>query len=925
MYLDKENKVQLNFNEIIPKSQTKKFSQEILFKQKNIFFSLVSKIKYENFFSLSIIYKYTIINCLPCSIFVSRNNNKINNSNDNENIEIKKNSLYRIDDASLFTHNNSIFLKVKIQDQYYTSKLSLMRNDTKTKLINFVNSSNDKQITLQIIIKESHKNKSIIIYSENILYNKSGLGLKILAQDENNYNYIYNIEKNIYLISSELKIKKTNCFVTIKSTKNIFITKNLKYEDIKKTSISGFSLNFEGKKDIFNFELIIDKSISNLWCENDENNILRKINEKNENYVTIYTIMPKYNIINLTENQNHNCLNLLLKNSQKYFLGINIQSLEEIKNKNNYYMFKNLYENYSYTICLKDKIYNIELKKAQNGGYKNIFVFNNNMNYSKVIVENKTNFEIFIKQKRFEKLKQKIKQNEQQILKIYAQVNKTFSAEIDNKLYFFNLNEIGQKQLKNNLYQFIEKDKISTKIIFYIKTLDHNVMAKSKSLMDLIQPNINNLKFNFNKDKYIKINLLINHINVSIINQNKQERKEIVLLFINNFQCGIKLLTSKLYSKYKMKLNIKISNLESYNLLSNNNIPYLCLNTTSPLINIYSELIYEPKKNSITVFELVNELGDIKINITPSFLQEMYNFVQNIYENTDIYRKKISNIFLAKNLDTDLSLLDLQNVYNYKSISLMPLTIIINKIILSGAKIRFKLKKEGIDSLPKSIIDNINYWKMFPFFDIGKETKAVISQIELEGPFKDIKYLYEEIKINVITQLSTEIVIKVLHPSNNEIKDNMKNIMIGFDSSKLIHKINVENSLRIKNKRMFIGKNKFFKKYDKNFAIVEQAIKNMGNFNEKFFIDFFSNFNDEKSLLIFFEDCFVYSNENGQNIKIIYYKNLKEINKEKVGKKFCINCKYINEEKEYKDISVEFKNGNFSENIYKLLNSFSNI
>ena len=94
---------------------------------------------------------------------------------------------------------------------------------------------------------------------------------------------------------------------------------------------------------------------------------------------------------------------------------------------------------------------------------------------------------------------------------------------------------------------------------------------------------------------------------------------------------------------------------------------------------------------------------------------------------------------------------------------------------------------------------------------------------------------------------------------------------------------------------------------------------------KNFLLIFFSNFNDEKSLLIFFEDCFVYSNENGQNIKIIYYKNLKEINKEKVGKKFFINCKYINEEKEYKDISVEFKNGNFSENIYKLLNSFSNI
>ena len=542
----------------------------------------------------------------------------------------------------------------------------MLRNDTKTKLINFVNASNDKQITLQIIIKESHKNKSIIIYSENILYDKSGIGLNIFTEDENNNNYIYNIGKNIYLISSEIKLKKSNCFLCIKFAKNIFITKYLKFDDIKNMIIPGFSLNFEGKKDIFSFELIIDKSVSNLFCGNDENNILLKINEKNENYITIYTIIPKYNIVNLTGNKNNESVNLLLKNSQKYFLGVNIQSLEEIKNKNNYYMFKNLYENYLYTICLKDNIYNIELKKSRSGGYKNIFVFNNNMKYSQVIVENKTNFEIFLKQKGFEKFKQKIMQNEQQILKIYEQSNNYFSVEIDNKLYYLNLNETGQKQLKKNLYQLFEKDKISTKIIFFIKSFNHNIFSKSKSLMNIIRPNFNNLKFNFSEDKYIKINFLINHINISIISQNKQERKEIVLLFINNFQCGAKLLTSKLYSRYKIKLNAKISNLETYNLLNNNN-SYICLNSSSPLINIYSELNYEPKKILITVFELVNEFGDIKLNITPKFLEEIYNFVLNIYENTVLYKKKISNIFLAKNLDTDLLLLDLQNNYYYRS------------------------------------------------------------------------------------------------------------------------------------------------------------------------------------------------------------------------------------------------------------------
>ena len=916
---DNENDIKLKLSEIVPKEQTKKLSKEILFERKNIFFSLVSKIKSENLIGFSIIYKYSIINCLPCSIYISKIINQTNKSNDNENIEIKKNSLYNIENASFFTQSNSIFLKIKIQGQYYTSKLSLMRNDTKTKLINFVNSSNDKQIILQIIIKESYKNKAMIIYSENILYNNSGIGLNIFTQDENNHNYMYDIGNNLYLFSSE--IKKTNSFICIKSSKNIFITKYIKYEDFKKMELSGFSLNFEGKKDIFSLDLIIDKSTTNLWFENDEKKLLNKINEKNENKVTIYTILPKYNIINFTEKKVSNYINLMLKNSQKYLLGINIKNLEEIKNKSNYFILENLSENSLYTICLKGNIYNIEIKKSQNGVYKNIFIFNNNLKNSQALVENKTNYEIIVKQKTFEKFKQKIKNGEKQILKIYDQTNKNFSAEIDNKLYFFNLNETGQKLLKKNLFLYIENDRISTKIIFYIKSLNQNSFQKSKSLMNLIQPNFNNLKLNFNKDKYIKINLLLNHISISIISQNKKERKEIVLIFIKDFQSGIKLLTSKSHSKYKIKLNTKISSFEAYNLLSTNN-SYLCLNTTSPLINIYSELIYDLSKNKISIFELVTELGDIKLNITPVFLQGMYNFVQNIYENFDIYMKQISPYFLSSNLN-NLNSFYLQNDYNYYRI---PLTIIISKMILSGVKIRFKLKKEGIESLPKIIIDSINYFKCFPFFDIGKETKAILSRIELQGPYKDITSLLDELKVNIITQLSTEIVIKVLHPSNNEIKDNMKN-MIGFDSSKLVHKINLENSSRIKFKRTFIRKNKFFKKYDKNHSLVEHTIKNLGNFNDKFYIDSVYNFNEAKDVLIFFEDCFIYANENGQNIKNISYKKLKEIKKEKINKKFIVSFLYTNaeEDKELQKVFIEFKNENNAEKIYRLLNNFSNV
>ena len=215
-----------------------------------------------------------------------------------------------------------------------------MRNDTKTKLINFVNSSNDKQITLQIIIKESYKNKAMILYSENIIYNKSGIGLNIFTQYENNHNHIHDLGKNIYLISSDKK--KSKSFIGIKSSKNIFIPKYIKYEDFIKLVNQGFSLNFEGKKDIYNFELIIEKELSNLWCENDKNNFLNKIEEKNGNKTTIYTILPKYNIINFCENKTNTNMNIVLKSKQKYFLGIDIKNMEDIKDRNNYYLFDNL-------------------------------------------------------------------------------------------------------------------------------------------------------------------------------------------------------------------------------------------------------------------------------------------------------------------------------------------------------------------------------------------------------------------------------------------------------------------------------------------------------------------------------------------------------------------------------------------------------
>ena len=141
-------------------------------------------------------------------------------------------------------------------------------------------------------------------------------------------------------------------------------------------------------------------------------------------------------------------------------MGINIKNMEDIRDKNNYYVFDNLGLNSFYTICFKENMYNIEIKKAEKNGYKNIFINNYNSKNSQIIVENKTGFEIFIKQKTFEKFKQKINKNDKQILKIYDQSNKNFSVEIDNKLYFFNLNESEERLLKKIYFYILKRIKL---------------------------------------------------------------------------------------------------------------------------------------------------------------------------------------------------------------------------------------------------------------------------------------------------------------------------------------------------------------------------------------------------------------------------------------------------------------------------------
>ena len=498
-------------------------NKDILFN--NINLSLISKNNSKIYKKIIISNKYCINNCLPCSLYIN-------------DVEIKNNSSFNLDDISLLTEHNSIKLKLKTLDKYFYSKLSLKRNETK-KLIKFSCTENKESIILPILIKETPKIKIIVIYSEYILYNNSGIELNISSQDENNINYLHNIGNDIFLISSE--IKQSNAYLCLKSNKNIFEPNYIQYEQIIKKEMFEFTLNIEDKlkTNNYNLDLIISKNKSSIWCENDKSDII-KIYKEELDSISLYTIIPKYNIINTKTKK----INIILKSNDKYYMGINIANEEGIKDIKNFYIFDTLALNSLYTICIKEKLYNVMVKKAKNGGYKELYIVSNNLKYSQVIVENKTNYDITLKQKEYEKYKQLIERNKTQTLKIYGQANHIFSIEIDNKLYYFNLNDAGKKHLINNLYLNISQNKYnanSKNVTIYFQhsniDLNNDFIHKSKSVMNLPKIAYRNFKINYTQDKYIKINIIFNHLNISVIGQNKNtsgeiyDRKEIALIY----------------------------------------------------------------------------------------------------------------------------------------------------------------------------------------------------------------------------------------------------------------------------------------------------------------------------------------------------------------------------------------------------------
>ena len=136
---------------------------------------------------------------------------------------------------------------------------------------------------LSFFLKNKEYQKSLIIYSDYILCNDSGINFKFSS------NFLYNIADNIYLISNKINLEESN----FRISNNILNSPNINLEEIIKASPYYYLPLNNGN---YNLSLSIKKNISFISIRNNPN--------FRENIISmIFYILPICKITNLISNK----------------------------------------------------------------------------------------------------------------------------------------------------------------------------------------------------------------------------------------------------------------------------------------------------------------------------------------------------------------------------------------------------------------------------------------------------------------------------------------------------------------------------------------------------------------------------------------------------------------------------------------------
>jgi len=871
---------------------TNNFKKKLNFSTKSFTMQMFKKFKIVRM--LVIYSEYNIINCLPCNIIVDyfKKKDKIEKCTQ---LYISENYIKNL--FVQFTINTE--LGIFTSERYDLINLN-NQLDIKGNLVNqfltFKNSKLGKKFLLNYTFKRIEEEKVFIIYSELILYNRSGLDIKIININPNNLNCI-KIEDKIGLISSNIDYKEEK----LKFKNNYYTSKEIKIHELiqisNNMSINMLDLNFKKP-----FDIIVKKKLSYIKIKNNPN--------FGENIISIvFSIYPMCRIFNLlsgkkilicdNKDDNKNTTSLFIKPfeaSSFYFFNkgyersffISALNLDENSSKE---LSKVRFQNGICTLITNDFFFNLDIKKNPTAGCVDVYILENNMNNSQAILENLSDEEISIYQKNYEQKPQILKSKEIAPLKIYDYISKIFVFSLNKKVHEVNIGDIRNQKiinLTNKISAIIQDNGMKIKITFY-----------PKAKYDLI--NQNSINFNFD--------IRIESIYISIIGDNeiqnpkltKYERFEILLITLNTFELNINVKqTIGLLNENSIYTKLTIMQLNVYNQLSSEGNFACVLKSVEkppniPFFSLENETIYHPEGKVINFHKQKIEIKKLKLGIDPDFMSKFLTFYDDLLMRMNLTYYNISKVFLDKKENLSKKLINKQ----YKG----RILINANGLLFPKLEIDIKIVEKGLKELLKERIACSDFYIWVAKGLVGRTQNVLIKSSVSNYINGTLVQYYVWVYYKYMNQFEEKI-------TEMGFKGIMGHIISGFNQNK-VNKEFKKNRLR--EPRPFYGKYKYFKEYDENdveviksaLLINKNKIQDKQNstkiIKDKNYLFLFTNcnilcFNSKKHNLIWKYDYNIIDKSiNSDNSLMIFYKNRQEKNKNALESCNCENADISNE------------------------------
>ena len=770
---------------------------------KNGSFILKLQHKIEKVKAILLTSEYKIINCLPCDIMIKTND---------INRKIKKCSQFLID----FPDRNSLInlgIKVGLNDFFYCRiKLDLLfinnnnKNDGKKYLL-FKN-QRGQSFYLAYILKDKESYKGLEIYSDYILFNDSGIDFQFEE------NFIFNIATNIYIISNNINLKEES--ITLLSNKFSY-SETIDLQNIVAASpfykiylnsdnntlilplakkISSISLknNPKFKTDIFSmiFYILPSCKITNLIS--NKKLIIKNFEKQNDSLIIPPLKQVSFNFFNKSRN------NLFLELS---FLGVNETKTEKIN-------ILNTLKSGIYTFNSMNEFYNLEIKDSVSEGNISIFVTEANLTTAKIVVINKTDIQIEIFQNKFEKFKQKIKENDSQILIIHDQIFTDFNAVINGKNYEIKFIPFKEEFDINDLEDDYVLIKESNGVKMKITILNKAELEKMKDY-----------------EKYLCLNFMINNCFISIIgdnfNKNKKlrnySRNEILLFYMNNINTKINIKQNNSFiHKNNINFDISLQKCEVYNQISKKG-KFACIfkNLNEPFLNANQEIDYYNNDKVLKINYFNITLSKLRLSLEPDFILKLIDFIDNIAYRIGKINYNVDKIFMR----TDKNIKDITLKNNFRKYEFS------QKLICFGSKfnfpeinIDFELDEQNLEKILTQKF-GIPYLIIWILLGISKQSQNIhFEKAIIDNYFGDFSRLFQKARQNY----ETNALNVVLGLGLNGIWGQIKNFFIGIKND--LNSVDVVK-YRIRYPRAFYGKYQSIRNYSEDEAKIIDIVNNL--------------------------------------------------------------------------------------------------